>query len=844
MSNFSKEIIPIEIEQEIQQAYLDYAMSVIIRRALPDVRDGLKPVHRRILYAMYKLGNYWNKNYKKSARIVGDVIGKYHPHGENSVYDAIVRMAQNFSLRYKLIDGQGNFGSIDGDPPAAMRYTEIRMSKISHEIIEDIEKDTVHFLKNYDDTEEYPSIMPAKIPNLLINGSSGIAVGMVTNIPPHNIKEVINGILSFIKNPQITITNLINIIPGPDFPTGASINGLSGIVSAYNKGKGKILVRGKAIIEYNKYLKKKCIEISELPYQINKTNLIEKIIDLIKNKKIIGINEIRDESNKEGMSIIIEIKKNAIPEIILNNLYKKTQLASFFNVNMIALVKNQPKLLNLKQLIEYFVFHRREIVYKKTIYELRKYKKKAHIIEGIGICLNNIDQIINFIKKSKNANFAKINLLDNSWNINDFFSNFTKDDILNCKIDDKSINYDLDNDKYYFSKIQVQSILDMKLNKLTNLEKSNIFLEYKELIKKIKYLIEILSNNNKLTEIIYNELKYINISFSDARKTKINSETKDLIEEDLIKNESLVVTLSYRGYIKTQLLSEYQSQKRGGKGKTATIIKETDFIEKLLVVKTHDTLLCFSSLGKIFWIKVYQISLSNRLAKGKPIINLLPLKINEKINEILPIQILTPDKSIFMATKQGIVKRVNTEKFKKPRSTGIIAIKLMLNDKLIGVSLINNQDEVMLFTNKGKSIRFASNDVRIMGRNAIGVKGITLNNNQQVISLIVINKVSKIFTTTSFGYGKCTKIKEYSKIKRAGKGVINIQTSNRNGDVVGVLQISSDKEELMLISNKGTLIRIPVKEIPVIGRNTQGVKLFNLTSLEKLVSITSIKNIN
>ena len=837
MSNMSEEIILINIEQEVQQAYLDYSMSVIIRRALPDARDGLKPVHRRILYAMYKLGNYSNKNYKKSARIVGDVIGKYHPHGENAVYDAIVRMAQNFSLRYPLIKGQGNFGSIDGDPAAAMRYTEIKMSKISHKFVEDIEKNTVEFLKNYDETEEYPSVMPNKFPNLIINGSSGIAVGMATNIPPHNLSEIIKGTLFLIKNPDAETKNLIKIIPGPDFPTGANINGLSGIYDAYKTGKGKILIRSTVDIEQNSISKKQAIIIKELPYQTNKTKLIEKIIDLFKEKKIVGISEIRDESNKEGLRIVIEMKKNVMPEIILNNLYKKTQLESVFSINMLALVKQSPKLLSLKDMIQYFIFHRREVIYKKTIFELNKHKTRYHILEGLIICLDNIDLIIEKIKKAKSLSNAKTCLMQKGW-----LKQFSIT-LADKKDNGSSIIINNQIDTYQLSSIQAQSILDMKLNKLTNLESQKLLGEYDETKEKIQYLSEILSSNSKLTEIIYRELEEIKHEFKDERKTKINKAAKDLIEEDLIKNESLVVTLSYRGYIKTQLLSEYQIQKRGGKGKTATTIREQDFIQKLLVVKTHDTLLCFSSIGKIFWIKVYQIPLSNRLSKGKPIINLLPLKDGEKINEILPIQNFTSDKSIFMATKLGIVKRISAENFKKPRSTGIIAIKLMEGDQLIGVSLIKKEEEVMLFTNQGKAIRFTSNDVREMGRNTIGVKGITLNKSQRVISLIVLEKSGKIFTATSFGYGKSTKISEYSKIKRAGKGVINIQTSDRNGEVVGVLQISSNKEELMLISNKGTLIRIPIKGIPLIGRNTQGVKLFNLTDLEKLVSITSIKNI-
>lgn len=826
----------INVEEELKQSYLDYAMSVIVGRALPDVRDGLKPVHRRILYAMYQLGNDWNKPYKKSARVVGDVIGKYHPHGDVAIYDAIVRMAQNFSLRYMLIDGQGNFGSIDGDPPAAMRYTEIRMSKIAHELLADLEKNTVNFIPNYDDTEILPEVLPTKLPNLLINGTSGIAVGMATNIPPHNLGEIIDGCLGLIKNPNITVEDLLRYIKGPDFPTAGIINGKAGILEAYKTGKGKIYMRGKIKVETQESSGKQTIVIYELPYQVNKARLIEKIAELVKDKKIEGVTSLRDESDKEGMRVVIELKKGAASEVIINNLYSLTQLQCVFGINMVALVGNQPKLLNLKSILEYFIQHRREIVFKRTEHDLKTCREKAHILEGLAVAVTNIDQIVALIKKSKNTAEAKEGLINTSWPVNQLSGLIELIDpeltrpLFVAKI------YGLSNNSYRLSELQAQAILDLKLHRLTSLEQEKIITDYKSLLAQIKEYLSILRSEAKLMQVIVSELEFIKNQFSDPRKTEIIALQQELSTEDLISEENVVVTLSNSGYVKSQSLKLYQPQKRGGKGKTSATFKEEDFIAKIFIANTHDTLLCFSNLGRVYWLKVHQIPMSGRLSKGKPIINLLELSNEEKISTILPIKDFIADWYILLATKLGTIKKVSLNLFQRPRNSGIIAIELLDKDELIGAELIGDSGDIMLSSDAGKALRFDSKALRAMGRTAKGVRGIRLKSGQQLISLIVVKPAGTILTATQHGFGKRTAIDEFPRVARGGQGVKAIQTNTRNGKVIGAIQVQ-DTDELMLISDQGTLARIKVNEISVISRNTKGVKLINLSNQEQLVGI-------
>lgn len=838
MNKSEKKITSINLEEEIKKSYLDYAMSVIMGRSLPDVRDGLKPVHRRILFAMYKINNNWNKSYKKSARIVGDVIGKYHPHGDSAVYETIVRMAQSFSLRYLLIDGQGNFGSIDGDSAAAMRYTEIRMTKIANEILVDLEKETVDFTSNYDDTEKIPTIMPSKIPNLLINGSSGIAVGMATNIPPHNLNEVINGCLAYIKNDKISIKELMEYIPGPDFPTAASINDSNGIQKAYETGQGKIYIRATSKLEKDKKTHRESIIINELPYQVNKANLISKIAELVKEKRLEGITALRDESDKEGMRIVIEIKRDAQIKVVLNNLYSLTQLQTSFGINMVALYKGQPKLMSLKEILKHFINHRREIVVRRTNFELNKIKLRIHILESLIIALLNLDKIISLISTSSNILSAKKNLISYSWKLKNFYDTNKKIQSYKDFFFSKII-FDKKNNAYFFTEKQAQSILDLKLHKLTNLEQEKLLQEYKKLTKETHDLINILEKNDVLLSVIKKELKHIRDQFGDQRLTKILKINNVLKNEDLITSKGVVVTLSYQGYVKYQPLADYNAQRRGGKGKSAVKIKETDFISSLLIANTHDTILCFSSYGRLYWMKLHQLPSASRISRGKPIINLLSLSKNERITAILPISQYSKEMNIFMATKKGIVKKTSLTSFNKPRSSGIIAINLRENDELIGVSLTNGKNEVMLFSAYGKVVRFSEKLVRSTGRSACGIRGIKLSNNDHVVSLIIPNEKKLVLTLTKNGYGKCTKINKYPIKSRANQGVISIKVTQRNGYVIGAIQVV-DNDQILIITNLGTLVRIRVSEVSVVGRNTQGVVLIRTSVNEKVVALQRI----
>ena len=842
MAELAKEINPINIEDELKQSYLGYAMSVIVGRALPDVRDGLKPVHRRVLFAMNELGNDWNKAYKKSARIVGDVIGKYHPHGDSAVYDTIVRMAQPFSMRYMLVDGQGNFGSVDGDPPAAMRYTEIRMAKIAHALLSDLDKNTVEFVPNYDESEMLPIVLPTRVPNLLVNGSSGIAVGMATNIPPHNLTEVIDACLALIDNGNITLAEIMEHIPGPDFPTAGIINGKAGIVDGYKTGRGRIYVRGKVEIEVDEKSNRQSIIITELPYQVNKARLIEKIAELVKDKQIEGISGLRDESDKDGMRVVIELRKGEIAEVVVNNLYSQTQLQTAFGFNMVALVDGQPKVLNLKSILQCFIQHRRQVVSRRTKYELDKARDRAHILEGLSIALINIDPIIALIKAAKTPQDAKQDLLAQTWPAGTIINMLQGSGVDICRPQHLAAHYGLHDASYNLSPVQAQAILDLRLHRLTGLEQDKIIAEFKEIIVLIEKYLAILANEHLLMQVIRTELTEIKQEFGDNRRTQIVSDQQDLSLEDLITEENMVVTLSNSGYAKAQPLSSYQAQHRGGKGKMATAIKDEDFIVKLIVASTHDTLLCFSSLGKVYWLKVHQLPVAARTAKGRPIVNLLPLQEGEQISAILPIREYTENKAIFMATANGTVKQVALTEFQRQRSSGLIAIILDEGDQLIGVDITESNQEVLLSTTSGKAIRFACADVRTMGRATRGVRGIRLHGDHKVKSLVVLKPSGTILTATENGYGKRTLTEEFSTINRGGQGVISIQTSERNGNVIGALQVFAG-DELMLISDRGTLVRIRIDEISTVGRNTQGVRLINLSADEKLVGIQRIEDI-
>lgn len=822
----------------MKQSYMEYAMSVIVGRALPDVRDGLKPVHRRVLYAMNVLGNDWNKPYKKSARVVGDVIGKYHPHGDTAVYDTIVRMAQTFSLRYMLVDGQGNFGSVDGDSAAAMRYTEVRMSKIAHELQADLEKETVDFIPNYDETESEPAVFPTRIPNLLINGSSGIAVGLATNIPPHNLTEVVNGCIALVDNPDLDITGLMEYIPGPDFPTAAFINGARGIHEAYHTGRGRIYLRARSEIEIDEVKDKQTIIITELPYQVNKANLLEKIAELVKEKKVEGITELRDESDKDGMRVVIELRRGEIGEVVLNNLYQHTQLENVFGINMVALLDGQPKLLNLKQMLEAFIRHRREVVTRRTIFDLRKARERGHILEGLAVALANIDEVIALIKAAPSSAEAKEAMMARTWQGGIVTEMLARADATLSRPDGLAPEFGMVDGGYRLSAAQAQAILDLRLHRLTGLEQEKIKAEYKEILDRIIDLLDILANPGRLMQVIRDELVLIRDEYGDKRRSQIISDRINLTLEDMISEEDVVVTLSHAGYVKMQPITMYSAQKRGGRGKAATSVKEEDFVDKLFVANTHDTILCFSSRGKVYWMKVYELPQAGRTARGKPIVNLLPLEEGERINAILPIREFEENKFVFMATTDGTVKKTPLVDFSRPRSNGIIALELFGDDCLVGVDITDGTNDVMLFTDAGKVVRFNEEHVRPMGRTARGVRGIRLGEGQKVISLINVSE-GDVLTATETGYGKRTPIADYPVHGRGGQGVISIQTNERNGRVVGATLVKSE-DEIMLISDNGTLVRTRVEEISVMSRNTQGVRLIRLSEGESLIGLERI----
>ncbi|MBT8128260.1 MAG: DNA gyrase subunit A [Gammaproteobacteria bacterium] len=843
MAEFAKEISPVNLEDEMRQSYLDYAMSVIVGRALPDVRDGLKPVHRRVLYAMSQLGNDWNKAYKKSARVVGDVIGKYHPHGDTAVYDTIVRMAQPFSMRYMLVDGQGNFGSVDGDAPAAMRYTEVRMAKIAHDLLADLDKETVDFVDNYDGSESEPSVLPTRVPELLVNGSSGIAVGMATNIPPHNLAEVIDTCLALIDDPEISIAGLMQHLPGPDLPTAALINGTKGIHEAYRTGRGRIYMRSKAEIVAHEKTGKETIIVTEIPYQVNKARLIERIAELVKEKRIEGITELRDESDKDGMRIVIELRRGEVGEVVLNNLYKLTAMQSVFGINMVALVDGQPQVLNLKQILHAFIRHRREVVTRRTIYELRKARNRAHVLEGLAVALANIDQVIGLIKQSANPAEAKSQLITRVWQPGAVLEMISRTGADSSRPDELEQQYGLKDDGYHLSAIQAQAILDLRLHRLTGLEQDKILDEYKVILELIKDLLDILSNPDRLLQVIRDELIEIKDKYGDERRTQILEDQLDLSMEDLITEEDVVVTFSHEGYAKCQTLDVYDTQRRGGRGKAATRMKDEDFIDKLFIANTHDTLLCFSSVGKVYWLKVYQMPMAGRGSRGKPIVNLLPLQADERINAVLPVREYVENQYVFMATSSGTVKKTALTNFSRPRVSGIKAIELRDSDHLVDVVITDGSRHIMLLSNAGKAIRFSETDVREMGRTAAGVRGMRLGNGQRVISMIMVEDEGSILTATEYGYGKRTSASEYPVRGRGGQGVISIQTNERNGEVVGAVQVRSD-DEMMLITNSGTLVRIAVGDISEMGRNTQGVRLIRLTKAEKLAEIEKIELID
>ncbi|WHL25216.1 MAG: DNA gyrase subunit A [Candidatus Blochmannia vicinus] len=839
MNNFAKEITQIDVEEELTRSYLDYAMSVIVGRALPDVRDGLKPVHRRVLFAMQVLGNYWNRGYKKSARIVGDVIGKYHPHGDAAVYETIVRMAQPFLMRYALVDGQGNFGSVDGDPAAAMRYTEVRMSKIANELLLDLDKETVDYESNYDGTDKIPGVLPARIPNLLINGSAGIAVGMATNIPPHNLSEVINGCLAFIDNEDITIEGLMQYIPGPDFPTAAIINDCSGLQEAYSTGRGKISIRARAEIETDVKSGRESIVIYEIPYQVNKARLLEKIAELAKIKRIEGIYNLRDESDKDGMRIVIEIKRDAISEIILNNLYSLTPLQTSFGINMVALHQGQPKIMSLKDVLSAFVYHRRSVVVRRAMFELKKARSRIHIIEGLATALFNIDSIIELVRKSDSSTEASSVLMSSSWKLSNIIDMRQTNFINFTEFDQSEVNNVIRNNQYYFTKDQAQAILDLKLHKLTTLENKKLLKEHSSLLEKIKNLISILKDQKCLMAVIRQELLTIKEEYNDLRRTEISTNIENINVENLIDQKDVVVTLSYQGYVKYQPLTDYEAQKRGGKGKLATRIKEEDFITRLLVANTHDTILLFSNYGRIYWMKVYRLPEASRGSRGKPIINLLPLDINERITAILPIQNYTSGYQVFMATSSGVVKKTSLTEFSRPRNVGIIALNLNDGDELIGADITDGSNEVMLFTAYGKVVRFKETQVRSVGRSAIGVKGIHLLQGDRVVSLIIPKDKSSILTVTQNGFGKRTNQSEYPIKSRATQGVISIKVTERNGNVVGAVQVNQ-VDQIVMITDSGRLVRTRVSEVNIIRRNTQGVMLIRIAHDERVVGLQRV----
>ena len=835
MTEVAKEILQVNLEDEMRQSYLDYAMSVIVGRALPDVRDGLKPVHRRVLYAMRELGNDWNKAYKKSARVVGDVIGKYHPHGDTAVYDTIVRMAQPFSMRYVLVDGQGNFGSVDGDSPAAMRYTEVRMAKLAHELLADIDKETVDLVPNYDESEHEPAVLPTRVPNLLVNGSAGIAVGMATNIPPHNLAEVISACVALIDQPELTVDELMELVPGPDFPTAGLINGAAGIVEAYRTGRGRVYIRARSHYEELREGGRQAIVVTELPYQVNKARLVEKIAELVREKKLEGISELRDESDKDGLRVVIELKRGENADVVLNNLYKHTPLQTVFGINMVALVDGQPKLLNLKEMLEAFLRHRREVVTRRTIYELRKARERAHVLEGLAVALANIDEVIALIKASPSPAEARAALTGRNWApgvVSGLLERAGAEATRPAGLPDR---IGLVSGRYQLSDAQAQAILDLRLHRLTGLEQDKIIKEYEEIIEKIKGFSLILESPDRLAEVIREELEAVRDEYGDVRRTEIMRTHLDLSMEDLISEEDVIVTLSHGGYAKAQPVTDYQAQRRGGRGKSATRIKEEDFVDKLFIANTHDWLLCFSSRGKVYWLKVYELPIAGRGSRGKPIVNLLPLDPDERINAVLPVREFIEGPFVFMATSRGTVKKTPLVAFSRPRRDGIIAIDLRDDDYLIDVGITDGRQEIVLCASNGKGIRFREADVRPMGRTAAGVRGIRLADDQHVIALIIADE-GQLLLATEKGYGKVTEIADFPVHGRGGQGVIAIQTSDRNGEMVGALLVQPD-DQVMMISSSGVLVRTTVEGIPVLSRNTQGVRLIKLDEGGRLVGM-------
>ena len=844
MTDIAREILPVNLEDEMRQSYLDYAMSVIVGRALPDVRDGLKPVHRRVLHAMRELGNEYNKPYKKSARVVGDVIGKYHPHGDSAVYDTIVRMAQHFSMRYILVDGQGNFGSVDGDAPAAMRYTEVRMSTLAHELLADIDKETVDFVPNYDESETEPSVLPTRVPNLLVNGSSGIAVGMATNIPPHNLTEIVTACLSLLDDPAITLAGLMQIVPGPDFPTGGIINGAQEIATAYKTGRGRLSIRARATIEeIDGKSGHQAIVVSELPYQVNKARLIERIADLVREKLLDGIasDGLRDESDKDGMRIVVELRRGEVAEIVLNNLYAQTPMETVFGINMVALQDGQPRLMGLRELLDAFLRHRREVVTRRTIFDQRKARERAHVLEGLAVALANIDEIIALIKASPSPTEARSALMSRDWRPGAVAGMLERTGAAATRPEGLAREFGLSAHGYRLSEVQAQAILDMRLHRLTGLEQDKIVEEYRQLLERILDLAEILARPERLTAVIRAELVEIRDAYGDARRTEISRDHLNLSTEDLIEPQDVVVTLSHAGYAKAQPVSDYQAQRRGGRGKSATAVKDEDFIEKFFIAHTHDTLLCFSNRGKVYWLRVFELPQAGRGSRGKPIVNLLPLEEGEKINALLPVKQFDEQHFVFMATSLGTVKKTPLAAFSRPRASGIIAVDLHDDDRLVGVALTDGSREILLCSSGGKAIRFPEAEVRPMGRDAAGVRGIRLGAGQRLIALIALGE-GHILTASESGYGKLTPLEEFPPHSRGGQGVIALQTSERNGNMVAALQVEA-AHELMLISSTGTLVRTPVKDISVVGRNTQGVRLIRLAEGERLTGIERVEGL-
>ena len=841
MVDFARELLPVNLEDEMRQSYLDYAMSVIIGRALPDVRDGLKPVHRRVLYVMHEQSNDWNKPYKKSARIVGDVMGKYHPHGDSAIYDTMVRMAQTFSMRYVLVDGQGNFGSVDGDAPAAMRYTEVRMARLAHEMLSDIDKETVDYVDNYDGAEQEPSVFPTHLPNLLVNGSAGIAVGMATNIPPHNLTEVINACIALIADPEIDIPGLMQHLPGPDFPTAGIINGVQGIREAYATGRGRIYLRARCEFEEISNDRQRIV-VTELPYQVNKAKLIEKIAELVKEKRLEGISELRDESDKDGMRMVVDLKRGEMPEVVLNNLYQHTQMQNVFGINMVALTEGQPRLLNLKQVLEAFIRHRREVVTRRTIYELRKARERAHVLEGLAVALANIDAIIALIRAAPNPAEAKRGLTEHLWEPGPVTAMLARTGAEASRPEGLAPDLGLTAEGYRLSPEQSQAILDLRLHRLTGLEQDKIVDEFKEILDKIAELLTILADPDRLMAVIREELQALRDQFGDRRRSEIVESRVDLSDEDLITDEDMVVTLSRAGYAKAQPLADYRAQRRGGRGKSVANLKDEDVVDKLFVANTHATILCFSSRGKVYWLKVHQLPVAGRSARGRPIVNLLPLESAERINAVLAIRQFSAEQFVLMVTAAGTVKKVALSEFSRPRAAGIIAIDLRVDDRLVGVALTDGEQDVTLVSAAGKAIRFQESEVRAMGRTAYGVRGMNLPAGQQVVGML-IGSEGDLLIATERGFGKRTPISEFPRYRRGGQGVIAIQTGGRNGPVVGAVAVQAT-DEVMLITDNGTLVRTPAEDVSCMGRNTQGVTLIRLDTKEKLVELARVERLN